>query len=84
MRIPLKEAQDLIDLYFATFPKIKAVLNALGRFGVENGFIKTLFPFNRKRWFPYWRLQKIHIKEHLAGQYNSDLGAIERASKNMP
>lgn len=84
MRIPLKEAQALIDLYFATFPKIKTVLNALGRFGVENGFIKTLFPFGRKRWFPYWRLQKVHIKEHLGGQYNSDLGAIERASKNMP
>lgn len=84
MKTTLPEAQKLIELYFAEFPRIKLVLNAFGRFGVENGYIKTLHPFNRRRYFPYWRLQKVHIREHLAGNYNPDLGAIERASKNMP
>lgn len=85
MRIVVNEAQALIDEYFKTFPKIKVKLDAFGRFGVENGYIKTFAPFGRKRWFPYWEYCKGAIRAHITGiEYNKDLGSIERASKNMP
>lgn len=82
--ISLKEAKALIDQYFNTFPRIKQVLNYLGRFGVERGYIQTLAPFYRRRTFPLWVYHKDSVRAHLNGDYNSTLGSIERQSKNMP
>ena len=85
LRITLKEAESLIELYFTTFPKIKQILNYLGRFGVERGYIQTLAPFFRKRRFPTWGYSKGNIQNHLSGiDYDSNLGSIERQSKNQP
>ena len=83
--ITLREAEALIIEYFTRFPGIKRTLNYLGAFGVRKGYIQTISPFFRKRWFPYWRFARHHIEEHLSGvRYDSTLGSIERASKNMP
>lgn len=83
--ITLKEAKALIQQYFIVFPSIGAVLDFMGRFGVLNGYIMTLAPFNRKRFFPYWREYSGYIQPYLAGSINiSNLGEIERASKNHP
>jgi len=84
LKISLKEAEKLIEDYFKAFPKIKLKLDAFGYFGLVNGYIQTLPPFGRKRWFPYWEYSKKFLANHRAGQYNADLGSIERASKNMP
>jgi DNA polymerase-1 len=83
--ITVQEADKLILEYFSKFPKIKAALTYLGVFGVRRGYIQTLAPFFRKRWFPYWKFSRKAIPEHLSGvKYDSTLGSIERASKNMP
>lgn len=85
LHITVPEAESLIDLYFTTFPAIGQTLTNLGGYGVQTGLIKTLAPFNRKRWFPEWAKVKDHIEYHIKGiQYNGLLGEIERASKNQP
>lgn len=73
--ISIKEASELIDKYFTTFPNIKAFLEMLGRFGKMNGYIRTFKPFKRKRFFDYWEGHNTPPKE---------MGMIERASKNTP
>lgn len=84
-RTTLAQASALIEEYFRVFPKIKSTLEYFGRFGVQNGYIQTLPPFLRKRWFPTWRLSRRNIQMHIKGiEYDSNLGSIERASKNLP
>jgi DNA polymerase I-like protein with 3'-5' exonuclease and polymerase domains len=57
----------------------------LGGYGVQLGYIKTLAPFNRKRWFPEWDKVQDRVEYHIKRiQYNGILGTIERASKNLP
>lgn len=83
--ITVKEAMKLIKAYFEVFPRIGEALDILGNFGVDHGYIMTLAPFFRKRWFPYWYLNKSGIEPHKLGVYYVPaLGEIERASKNMP
>lgn len=85
LKISVKEAAALIVKYFKTFPKIGSRLNALGEFGVRNGYIMTLAPFYRKRWFPKWPELRTEIEYHLADiQHNKQLGSIERQAKNTP
>jgi DNA polymerase I len=83
--ISLPDAAALIEEYFTKFPKIKKALTYMGLFGVRKGYIQTLSPFFRKRWFPYWKYARRNIDAHIQGiQYDATLGSIERASKNMP
>lgn len=85
LQINVKEADKLIQDYFKAFPKIGALLTSLGRFGVTRGYIQTISPFFRKRWFPYWKYAQRNIQNHIREvQYDATLGSIERASKNMP
>lgn len=83
--ISVKEAMALIKEYFSAFPSIRATLEFLGNFGLQNGYIMTLAPFFRKRWFPYWSQWRNYIEPHMMGvKYVPTLGEIERASKNAP
>lgn len=85
LNITVQDAKKLIGDYFKAFPNIGGTLNFLGDFGVKKGYIQTIAPFFRKRWFPYWKYSISRIDSHLLKiQYDSTLGAIERASKNMP
>lgn len=43
------EAQDLINVYFKTFPKLKAWLDNNGRFAIKHGMTFSFPPFNRRR-----------------------------------
>ena len=79
-----QEAAALIDQYFKAFPKIGGVLKYLGEFGVRNGYIQTIKPYFRKRWFPFWKFANSRIEAHISGQNDPTLGTIERASKNSP
>lgn len=79
------EAKALIADYFRAFPKIKKVLDYFGGFAVSKGFIMTLAPFGRKRWFPKWHMRRRNIIPHLRGiKHDKILGEIERAGKNTP
>jgi DNA polymerase-1 len=73
LQIPLKEAEEIIKMYFKALPKIKRFLTLLGDFGKKNRFIRTPKPFKRIRWFN--QEPRISPKE---------LGRIERQSKNTP
>lgn len=85
LKITRQEAINLINDYFRVFPGIKKTLDFLGEFGVKNGYIMTFAPFKRKRWFPFWLENRGYVSAHISGiKYNSTLGEIERASKNMP
>jgi len=85
LKITVPEAEKLMVEYFTTFPSIGQCLANFGGYGVQTGMIKTLAPFNRKRWFPEWAKVKDHIPYHIQRiKYNSTLGSIERASKNLP
>ncbi|CAM6001132.1 unnamed protein product [Sphagnum balticum] len=85
LKITVPEAVALMDKFFTVFPSIGKCLINLGGYGVQTGVIKTLAPFNRKRWFPKWDKVRDRIQEHTMGiRYNAILGEIERASRNMP
>lgn len=85
VKITLPEAEQLINKYFAAFPKIGAVLKYLQNFGIKEGYSRTLPPFFRKRWYPYWEFNKRFINDHISGRdYNATLGEIGRASGNHP
>lgn len=86
LKITVKEAKALMDEYFDTFPAIKSLLNFLAKFGRENGYIKTIFPYFRKRYFSNWSLiTKAEHSFHASGiKRSSTLGSIERQSMNMP
>jgi len=73
--VSLQTAENIINKFFATFPKIRQFLNNLGKFGVNNGYVKTFPPFERIRWFEEWtpQLDDARIKS-----------SIERQSKNTP
>jgi DNA polymerase I-like protein with 3'-5' exonuclease and polymerase domains len=83
--ITVGEAMALIKQYFSVFPNIGRTLEFLGNFGVTNGYIMTLAPFFRKRWYPHWEAHRPWIEMHIKGiKYVPALGEIERASKNQP
>jgi DNA polymerase-1 len=85
LRITVSEARNLIRDYFIAMPAIGKTMTALGRYGMRNGFIKTLAPFFRKRWFPEWNGRKQFYDEHVAGiRPDRFLGEIDKASKNQP
>lgn len=83
--ITVREAMQLLKMYFIAFPSIGRTLDYLGKFGLQNGYIQTLAPFFRKRWFPYWKEWRNYVEPHIMGiKYVPALGEIERASKNQP
>ncbi|MDC6350733.1 DNA polymerase [Zeaxanthinibacter sp. PT1] len=73
--ISVPEARELIETYFKTFPSIRATLQKFGDYGKRHGYIMTMPPFKRKRYFP---------KHKYIGEDSSISGQIERASKNTP
>lgn len=85
LRIDVQSARALIRDYFIAMPAIGKTMTALGRYGMRNGFIKTLAPFFRKRWFPEWNERKQYYDEHISGiRPDRFLGEIDKASKNQP
>lgn len=75
MSITVEEARDLIKTYFKTFPKIKKTLEKFGDYGKRHGYIMTMPPFKRKRFFSDHAF--IDTEKHVSG-------SIERKSKNTP
>jgi DNA polymerase I-like protein with 3'-5' exonuclease and polymerase domains len=83
LEIPVKEADALMNLYFSKLPYINRLLKFLKHFTLSKGYSKTLAPFFRKRWFPYWYENRMYITEHEEEiRYNPTLGEIEKAGAN--
>jgi len=70
--ISLEEAEELIEQYFNAFPKIKDSLERSAEYGMTSGYIRTMPPFGRIRWFKNWY-------NRFEGKVR---GEIERQSKN--
>lgn len=84
LKISKREAVALIEKFFTTFSKIRKTLTQLGMFGMYKGYIQTLPPFSRKRYFAYGSSSKDVVLSFMAGDYHNELGIIDRASKNTP
>lgn len=85
LQITVREALALIEEYFNTFPAIGRVLEYLGNFGIEKGYITTLAPFYRRRYYPNHNLFEDYIDAHLQNIMRiPELGRIGRQSKNHP
>lgn len=85
LRIPVQEAKKIIEDYFKVLPQLKKTLDYLGNFGVQNGYIQTIYPYYRRRFFPNHIFYTRFIDGHISGvQYHPGLGEIQRASMNMP
>lgn len=50
LNIPVKEAKEIIDNYFAQYPKIKAYMESNIKFAHENGYVETIM--GRRRYLP--------------------------------
>ena len=73
LRIPLKEAEDLINSYFKAFPAIRDYLEFNGNYAKKHGLIRTMPPFNRIRFFGGWAGKNTDY---------SKLSEFERQGKN--
>lgn len=69
--IPVQEAQNFIDKYFMTYPKVQAYMHNTVAFAYEHGFVETIF--GRKRYLSELASPNRMIKEF-----------AERAAINQP
>ena len=75
LQISLDEASDLINTYFKVFPSIKKYLDTNANVGKKKGFIRTMSPYNRIRYFPEWKGRATD---------KIDISKIDRMSRNTP
>lgn len=52
LQIPVAQAHDLIEAYFQRFPGVRRYTEETIRQARRDGFVKTLPPYGRKRFFP--------------------------------
>jgi len=83
LQITVEEADELITTYFSVFPNIYNFLTILGKFGTDNGYIRTFAPYRRLRWFDDWnpKMRNSYISDK---EISRNKGSIERQSKNSP
>ena len=75
LQISLDEASELIKTYFKVFPSIKEYLDGNAGFGKKHGYIRTMEPYRRIRYFPDWRGRATD---------KALMGKIDRMSRNTP
>jgi DNA polymerase I len=85
--ITQQEAQELIDLFYMSFPGLIPLFEKAKRFGLENGYIITPGTIKARRWFPEWlEYKKLIIKRNPTQEERKQImrlkGAIERRSQN--
>lgn len=91
LKIPIEEAEGLIDSFYLGFPGLKKMFTANKRSAIKDGFIRTNKITNRIRWIPEWdEYSKYNSKSHkelsqeemsLKGKLK---GRIERKGMNTP
>lgn len=75
LQISTDEATNLINKYFKVFPSIKNFLDSNAKFGKDRGYIKTMEPYRRMRYFPSWKGRATD---------KIDMSKIDRMSRNTP
>jgi DNA polymerase-1 len=91
LRIPEREAQELIDAFYKGFPNLKKLFNDYKVFGLMRGYIRTNSVTNRIRWFPSWseynKLKQIPYGQRSPQERSRTAivrGFIERRAMNTP
>ena len=91
LKIPEKEAQDLIDAFYKGFPSLKIMFTKFKNEALKTGFIRMNTVVNRIRRLPEWkRYKELSSKDFydLTKEEKSQLGKIkgriERKSMNSP
>ena len=74
LEISKEKAQDYMDKYFRTFPKVKKYLDKVSQEAVRKGYSTT--PAGRKRWYT--------MPENTDPDYRRKIGSIKRRAKNHP
>lgn len=72
--LSVDDSRKLLDVYFATYKKVKRWLDNMGRDALRQGYVRTLG--GRKRSFI--------MPDRTDPDYQKLIGAIERQGKNMP
>ncbi len=72
--LSIDDSKKLLDVYFATYKKVKRWLDNMGRDAMRYGYVRTLG--GRKRSFI--------MPEKTDPEYQKLIGAVERQGKNMP
>ncbi len=75
LQISIDDASDLINKYFKVFPSIKNYLDTNANTGKKKGYIRTMPPYQRIRYFPEWKARATD---------KADMGKIDRRSRNTP
>ena len=91
LKIPEREAQELIDAFYKGFPDLKKLFETYKSFGLANGYIRTNNVTKRIRWFPDWReylqLKQISYNNKSPQERSKTAilrGFIERRAMNTP
>lgn len=75
-----EEGEYIMNEFFTSFTDIDRTLKSFAKFGSTYGYVTTMPPFRRKRWFP-----EFHVMQTAEPKYANILkGKIERASQNSP
>ena len=84
--ISVKEAENMIETYFNTFPRIRTFLFGLAKYALLHGYSQSFPPFLRRRYYPNIdQYDQATIDAHLSGiVFKPGLGRIERQAKNQP
>ncbi len=72
--LSIEDSKKLLDVYFATYKKVKRWLDNMGRDALRDGYVRTIG--GRKRSFI--------MPERTDPDYQKLVGSIERQGKNMP
>lgn len=79
LHITEKEAKELIDLFYETFPSLNTLFSSAREFGSTNGYIRTNDIIKRIRWFP---TKKELDLSKTKSERSKIQGRIERQSQN--
>ena len=89
LKIPIEEAERLIDSFFKGFPKLRVMFEKNKEFALYHGYIRTNDVVNRLRKFRFWDdYNELRNKRNLSREEMSKLmrlkGKIERRALNTP
>jgi len=92
LKIPLEEAQELINNFYKGFPDLKKYFDLNWSFGINNGYILTNKITNRRRWFKEYeeyldykeKSKKMNSTPDYFKRFKKLEGSIGRKSMNSP
>jgi len=87
LKIPKEEAQQLIDFFYSSFPKLSELFSKVQLEALQYGYIRVDTITNRVRWLPQWRIycalkEKRNLQRSELKELRSIEGEIKRQAQN--